>query len=77
MEVVCSFESAVGWSSAPMPGQDSVSPGNDGVDDFAELGELPGGVEVSEAVLNPHHRHRDTTTTVTPTRSTRPPPRGG
>ena len=31
-----------------MPGQDFVSPGDDGVDDFAELGKLAGGVEISE-----------------------------
>ena len=32
-----------------MPGEDFVSPGDNGVDDFAELGKLPGGVEISEA----------------------------
>ena len=31
-----------------MPGQDFVSPGDDGVDDFAELGKLAGGVEIPE-----------------------------
>ena len=27
------LESAVGWSSAPMPGEDFVSPGDNGVDE--------------------------------------------
>lgn len=49
MEVVGSFESAVGWSSTPMPGQDFVSPADDGVDDVVELGEFTGGVGISEA----------------------------
>ena len=33
-----------------MPGQDLVAPGNDGVDDVMELGELTGGVEVGEPI---------------------------
>ena len=33
-----------------MPGQDLVAPGNDGVDDVMELGELAGDVEVGEPV---------------------------
>ena len=33
-----------------VPGQDFVGPGNDGVDDVMELGDVAGGVEVAEPV---------------------------
>ena len=47
-EVVGSFEAAVGWSPALVPGQDLVSPRYDGIDDLAELGKFAGGVEIGE-----------------------------
>ena len=47
-QVVGAVDAAVGRAVGVVPGEYLVGPGNDGVNDFVELGEFAGGLEVAE-----------------------------
>ncbi len=47
-QVVRALDASVAGPSGTVPGEDLVGPGDDGVDDVVELGQLSGLVEVAE-----------------------------